>query len=141
MSDLLQAMQNYTENLTIEPPPPLHVLHEAADALATTTKGAVQGSIFTINPGGASLFRHTFYLRAPALNDFTDALFYVWHDENLYPAHYLRAGLDMKTDTLDCADEQELRETLTRLFQESGTRQIVRSLLLQINDLKSRGMP
>lgn len=137
MSDLMQAMQNYTENLSA-PPPPLHVLYEAADALATTTNGAVQGSIFTTNPGGAFLYRHTFSLRVPALNNFTDSLFYVWYDENLYPARYLRAGLDVKTDTLECANEQELRDTLTNLFQESGTRLIVRSLLLQVKELKGR---
>ena len=134
MSDLLTAMQDYTSNLDLGPAPPVRLMQEAADALSQTTHGKVQGSIFTLNPGGANLFRHTFYLRAPDLNDYTYSLFYVWHDENFYPAHVLRAGEDQRTDTHDCTDENALREELKIIFQDHDTRQVVRSLLIQMSN-------
>ena len=46
--------------------------------------------------------------------------------------------MDVKTNAVCCANEQELRDTLTNLFKETGTRLIVRSLLLQVKEWKGR---
>lgn len=132
MSNISIAVPDYTENLAREPIPPIALMRRTADALAQSTNGKVQGNIFTLNPGGSTLFRHTFYLRAPALNDYSYPLFYVSHDEHLYPAYVLRAGGDQKKDTQKCPDSESLRRTLEDVLQESSTRQLVRALLVQI---------
>lgn len=113
------------------PKPPVELLREAARTLAAQTSGKVEGSVFTSNPGDSNLFRHTFYLRARALNDYTYPLFYVWHNADLYPAHLLMAG-EPQENAVECQTDVDLRDKLQEVFASSGTAQLVYALIAQI---------
>ena len=127
-------MPNFRHQAKPKVKPPVELLREAARTLAQKTGGVVEGSVFTSNPGGSNLFRHTFYLRTPALNDYTYPLFYVWHDAALYPAHLLMAGGNQQTDTQDCRTDEELREQLEEVFASPITAQLVGALMAQAGE-------
>lgn len=115
------------------PQPPVEMLRDAARTLAESTNGRVEGSVFTGNPGGSNLFRHTFYLRTRALNDYTYPLFYVWHNADLYPAHVLIAGQDPKREQ-EYRDETSLHAAIQQILDSPETLKLVRALLAQVDD-------
>lgn len=126
------------------PTPPIQILKEAADALSTNTGERVEGSIFTGSLGGTGTYRHTFYLRAPALNDFTDPLFYVWHGAELYPTHVLMAGENQK-NARSFNDAETLHDEIQRLLSSDVARQRIGAMLAQVDSsspasYKSRNM-
>lgn len=129
MSDLSITIPNF-QSQTSSQKPPIEMLREAARTLKQQTGDMVEGSVFTSNPGGSNLFRHTFYLRARSLNDYTYPLFYVWHEADLYPAHLLQAG-QAQEDAHECQDAVELRDKLTEIFASLATRQLVEALMAQ----------
>lgn len=116
------------------PTPPIDMLRQAGNALAQSTDGQVEGIIFTANPGGSNQFRHTFYLRARALNDYTYPLFYVWHGVSLYPANVLRADDKQEKDTIICRSEAALHDTIQQILDERTTENLVEALLAQIRN-------
>ena len=131
-------------DLNNAPVPPIQMLKEAADALSTTTGGRVEGSVFTGSLGGTGTYRHTFYLRAPVLDDFTDPLFYVWHEAELYPAHVLMAGENQK-NAPSFNNAETLRDEIQRLLSSDVARQRIGAMLAQVDSsmpasYKSRNM-
>jgi len=114
-------------------PAPVEILREAAQALAASTQGRVEGSVFTGSLGAVGSYRHTFYLRAPSLDDFTDPLFYVWHGSELYPAHCVVAG-EPQQKTEHCKSPEELHEWVQRILDSEVARQRVRALLAQVGN-------
>ncbi len=112
-------------------PAPIEVLREAAEALTQITGGEVEGSIFTGGLGTPTTYRHTFYLRAPSLNDFTDPLFYVWHTPELYPCNVLMTGYDISR-TVVCANESELHDEVQRCLTSNEAQQRIRALRAQV---------
>jgi len=131
MSDLSITIPNFGVQTPTQKPP-IEMLREAARTLKQQTGGVVEGSVFTSNPGRSNLFRHTFYLRARSLNDYTYPLFYVWHNADLYPANLLEAG-EPQSNAQPCKDDTELRDKLNSIFASHGTRQLVEALMAQAN--------
>ncbi len=121
------------EQSSTEPTPPVEILREAATALTTKTGGRVEGSVFTGGLGGIGSYRHTFYLRAPSLDDFTDPLFYVWHGPELYPARVLMAG-DKQGNARSFTDESTLHDEVQRLLTSPIAHQRIGAMLAQVNN-------
>ncbi len=117
-------------NTQITQRPPLEVLHEAAEKLSDNTKGLVTGLVSVLNPGGAKMFRYTFYLLAPRLNDYTDPLFYVWHDDRLYPVNVMVAGGTQGQDDKPFGTEYEFVEELQRIFEGEVAKRRIQSLIV-----------
>jgi hypothetical protein len=124
-------MPDYLADLQTQFPqrPPLEILHEAAERLKDQTGGLVEGLVSILNPGGANLFRYTFYLLAPRLNDYTDPLFYAWHDDRLYPVNVMLAGGKMGTDDKSVSTETQLEEELQKIFDGDTARRRVQALI------------
>lgn len=117
-------------NTQITQRPPLEVLHEAAEKLSDNTKGLGTGLVSVLNPGGAKMFRYTFYLLAPRLNDYTDPLFYVWHDDRLYPVNVMVAGGTQGQDDKPFGTEYEFVEELQRIFEGEVAKRRIQSLIV-----------
>lgn len=122
------------------PKAPVEVLREAAASLTAKTGERVEGSIFTGSLGGVGSYRHTFYLRAPSLDDFTDPLFYVWHGSELYPANVLLAG-SKQDQARSVADENALHDEVQRLLSSDVARQRVGAMLAQVGSRPVAGRP
>lgn len=125
-------MPDYLADLDIQDTqrPPLEILHEAAEKLGETTKGLVTGLVSVLNPGGPKMFRYTFYLLAPRLNDYTDPLFYVWHDDRLYPVNVMMAGGTQGQDEEQFETEDEFVEELQRIFEGEVAKRRIQSLIV-----------
>lgn len=108
---------------------PLEILREAADQLGTKTGGLVTGSVLTRNPGGGTTFRYTFYLRVPRLDDYTDPLFYVWHDTDFYPASLMPAGGEQGKDDVSCHDPDEFVRELDKIFNSPDTKKRIAAMM------------
>jgi hypothetical protein len=128
---------DYAAEPTVQPAP-VEILREAARALSAGTHGQVEGSVFTGSLGGVGSYRHTFYLRAVALNDYTDPLFYVWHGPELYPAHCVLAGKPQQ-ESEPCRTPEELHDWIQRLLDADVARQRIRALLAQVDNRSGRG--
>ena len=122
-------MPDYLAESTRTQQSPVKILRKAADDLGNQTQGLVEGSIFTLNAGGSSLFRYTFYLLVPSLNDYTDPLFYAWHDVNLYPVSVMSAGGKQGKDEVKCRTPDEFEIELERLFNSEETRNRLRAMI------------
>lgn len=109
--------------------PPLEILHEAAERLKDQTGGLVEGLVSILNPGGGSFFRYTFYLLAPRLNDYTDPLFYAWHDDHLYPVNVMPAGGRVGQDEDKFDTDTQLVEELQRIFNSDDARRRIQTLI------------
>lgn len=117
-------------HIQIKQRPPLEVLHQAAEALSDQTGGWVTGLVSVLNPGGAKMFRYTFYLLAPRLNDYTNPLFYVWHDDHLYPVNVMMAGGTQGQDDKLFETEDEFVEELQRIFEGEVAKRRIQSLIV-----------
>jgi len=116
---------------SIAPIPPVEVLRDAAATLTENTDGRVEGSVFTGSLGGTGIYRHTFYLRAPSLDDFTDPLFYAWHGAELYPANVCMAG-SAADKAGSFADENALHDEVQRILTSEVARQRIGAMLAQV---------
>jgi len=125
-------MPNYSMELDLKQMQrsPLEILRGSAEDLRDQTRGLVEGAVFTLNAGGSSLFRHTFYLRVPSLNDYTDPLFYAWHDANLYPVNVMLSGGKQGKDERECRTVQEFEAELERIFASVDTLKRLRALMV-----------
>lgn len=132
MSDLSVNIPSFRKQ-PLSQRPPVELLREAARNLATQTGGVVEGSVFTSNPGDSNLFRHTFYLRARTLNDYTYPLFYVWHGAELYPVKLLMAG-EASENATSYQGDVEFRDKLQEIFASPGTAQLVYALMAQAGE-------
>lgn len=124
-------MPDYLADLDIYIPqsPPLEILHEAADKLKGQTDGLVEGLVSVLNAGERNFFRYTFYLLAPRLNDYTDPLFYVWHDDHLYPVSVMEAGGEVGTDDRKYNTKAEFEEALQNIFAGETAKRRIRALI------------
>lgn len=109
--------------------PPIEILREAAERLKSQTGGRVEGAVFTLNPGGGTMFRYTFYLLVPSLNDYTDPLFYAWHDRQFYPVSLMRSGGKQGKDEQRCEGVEEFEAGLGKIFTSVDTRQRIEAMI------------
>ncbi|MGI4792068.1 MAG: hypothetical protein ACRYFS_24870 [Janthinobacterium lividum] len=122
-------MPDYLAELKKTQISPVEILRKAAVDLGNQTQGLVEGSIFVLNPGGSTLFRYTFYLLVPSLNDYTDPLFYAWHDVNLYPVNVMMAGGKQGKDETKCLSPYDFENELQRIFDSEATRNRLGAML------------
>ncbi|HKV41840.1 MAG TPA: hypothetical protein VJX67_21730 [Blastocatellia bacterium] len=123
---------------------PLGILKRQAAALGEQTKNIVEARVRTdpivgvvgryppsrvAAPGGGSL-SHIFQLVAPALANYTYALFTARHPAvDLYPC-----TIDFDGKSYDAGSSEELERILSTVFSSEKTRRIVGSLLSQSQD-------
>ena len=122
-------MPDYLAELKKTQVSPVEILRKAAVDLGNQTQGLVEGSIFVLNPGGSTMFRYTFYLLVPSLNDYTDPLFYAWHDVKLYPVNVMMAGGKQGKDEIKCLSPYEFENELQRIFDSEATRNRLEAML------------
>lgn len=117
---------------------PLAILKAAATQMADRTRGQVLGSVFTLNPGGSNLFRYTFLLIAPSLDDYSASLFYVWHNVKPYPVHMMNADGKQGRDDHKYANREDFEQALSGIFASESTRQRIYTLLEAVKATRSR---
>jgi hypothetical protein len=130
-------MPDYTTDRPHAETHPLAILQAAAKDLESSTNGMVRGSVLILNPGGEDLFRYTFYLVAPTLDDFRDPLFYAWHKVKPYPVTLMTAGGKQGHDDKSYKTSTEFEKALSDLFNGESARQHIYSLL----DAVDQAMP
>ncbi len=133
MSDLTIPIPNFQHQAPTQKMP-VEMLREAAQTLTQQTGEVVEGTVFTSNPGSSNLFRHTFYLRARSLNDYTYPLFYVWHNADPYNETYLLEAGQPQTAQQRCTSPEDLRDKLIEIFKAPATAQLIESLMAQAGE-------
>jgi hypothetical protein len=123
------TLPNYLEGLPKPNRNPLEILREFADELPHKTGDKVRGMVSTLNPGGSTLFRYTFYLHVPSLNDYTDPLFYAWHGTDFDQVTLLFAGDQQGKDDIVCRGETELVRRVEEIFNRSDTKKRIQALI------------
>jgi len=105
---------------------PVAILRHQATLLGQKTNFLLEGRVHT--EGNEGEFAHKFYIVAPALNDYSHLLFSIRHGITLYPLTLTVTG-EMDRPILD---EGELLDALRARFESGTTRDIISSLLAQI---------
>lgn len=130
--------------------PPVAILREQAALLGKKTNHLLEGRVGTaVTPEGR--FVHSFYIVAPALDDYTYKLFEIEHGANPYPVE--AAGLERpgalphvgpacEADEVEfmspvnigvsLESEQELLDHIRKILNSDGTKRVIGNLLAQI---------
>jgi hypothetical protein len=110
--------------------PPVAILREQAALLGQKTNYLLQGRVqTTVDLHGR--FVHSFYIVAPALDDYTYKLFEVKHDANQYPVEADSLGRTGPL-TVDLNSEQQLLDHIRKILNSDKTKRVVGSLLAQV---------
>lgn len=109
---------------------PITILREQAALLGEKTQNIIEAEVYSQatpqNPGNIST---TFYLVAPALDNYKFALFQINHKiENLYPVNLHSETLGIKKAIFE---EEDLLSTLEQVFSHEKTMNIINSMLVQ----------
>ena len=109
--------------------PPVAILKRQASLLGTRTKAALRGKVETTILGGR--LHHSFYIVAPALENYRYELFEVTHlGEMPYPVTIWAGPKPEHGDELK--SEQEFTEWLRDVLTSEETRRVVGALLAQV---------
>ena len=106
--------------------PPVTILRQQAAMLGKKTKNLVEGDVITEATESGS-FKHTFYLIAPALDDYRYCLFYIHHELVFYPLHIV----DCNGSNTVCPDEDTFRSALRVRFAAENTLKVISTLIAQ----------
>lgn len=129
--------------------PPVSILKEQASLLGQKTKNLVEGLV-TITESRENL-AYSFYLAAPALNNYRYLLFTMHHDIRMYPLYIhveqeilkeinpdlydswsgLTADLLAGSHNEKADNEAEFLELLKKIFSASKTKQLIGAMLSQ----------
>lgn len=129
------------ENLKVKSP--VAILREQASILGEKTKNLVQAEVTEKNSG--KFFTYTFFLVAPALNNYRYELFDMYHDISLYPVDIgveedIFAEIESKVKThrdedgvscIGAESEDEFVEVLRAIFNSKKSIQVITALLSQ----------
>jgi hypothetical protein len=115
--------------------PPVAILREQAAALGRKTNHLLDGRVDTITtPQG--WFKHSFYIVAPALDNYTYSLFWIEHGVDQYPVQAPKnpdiAALTDTTTIVTIGSERELLEYIRNVLNSDKTKRVVGSLLAQV---------
>jgi hypothetical protein len=110
--------------------PPVHILREQANLLGKKTGGAVVGVVQTTKDVDG--FIHTFYLRAPLLDNYSYRLFSVAHGIGFYPLRLVAAGLAQELADVRVVDKDQLLDFLRKILNDPKTKQVVQALRDQV---------
>lgn len=117
--------------------PPVAILREQAALLGKKTNHLLEGRVATTNTGYGAVV-HSFYIVAPALDDYTYKLFEISHGADPYPVHVPglprrgALGQIVPVEGLQLASEQELLDYMREILKSDETIRIVGSLLAQV---------
>jgi len=120
------------------PVPPIAILREQAKILAEATKGLVLGSVTpALTPPQIGFM---FSLVAPALNNYTVALFQISHEMDLFPVYIFpqRVQITGSTTTIKCANEFIFKQALSRVLGSSHVKSLIMGLVAQSSAMKNR---
>ncbi len=113
--------------------PPVAILREQAAALGKKAKHLLEGNVETrTTPSGK--FNHTFYIVAPALENYTYELYSIEQGADQYPvvAPRLTTNALAGPPQLVLQTETELLEYVRDVLNSDRTKRIVGSLLAQV---------
>jgi len=112
--------------------PPVAILREQATALGKKTNHLLNGRVDT-RIGYDGKFRHTFYIVAPTLDDYSYELFWIEHGADQYPVKVQGPpsnDIEILERSLD--SEQELLGYIRAVLNSEKTKRVVSSLLAQV---------
>jgi hypothetical protein len=111
--------------------PPVAILREQAAALGKKTSYLLNGRVSTRTEG--TRFVHSFYIVAPALDDYSYALFSIEHGPDQYPVYLpgLQAKRLGRTNNVIESDK-ELIDYIRDVLNSDNTKKVVGSLLAQV---------
>lgn len=108
--------------------PPVSILREQAALLGEKTRNLVTAEVDSAARYGS--FYDTFYLVAPALDNYMFELFKTSRNiESFYPITFSSDKLDIKQQEI--ASEDELLKVLANIFSHPKTINIIESMLIQ----------
>jgi hypothetical protein len=110
--------------------PPVTILRMQAARLAERTQGLVEA--YTVSGQRNADFYYLFYLRAPALDNYSYLLLSVLHPIGLYPATLVA---ETTGETYTAATEEDFKEKLRSVLSSPEARRVVQSLLAQSQEL------
>lgn len=129
-------MQNRSQDLwpedigtPIDIPTPVSILKEQAALLGEKTHNIVEAEIKTSLVDFARLLQHSFYLVAPALDQYRYLLFRATHHgTQFYP---VEIASESTKEPITVNSEDELKEALKNLFASEQTKSKIQSLIAQ----------
>lgn len=107
---------------------PIGILREQAGALTEITNGILQAVVEQHNT--PPTFYLSFFIIAPALNNYRIQIVSVRHGLEIYPAT-IAPALMAAHDEINCDDERSFIEGLAKILSSERTRQVIRSLISQ----------
>jgi hypothetical protein len=110
----------------LEVVPPVAILREQAQLLASKTNGLVHGNVNGF--GSGNIIQFNFDLFAPALN-YTFRLFTIEHGVDPYPVKIM-AG-ELFSQPLVAADPEQFAEMLKNVLASDKVLKVIRSLITQ----------
>jgi hypothetical protein len=117
-----------------EPNPPIDILREQAALLEQKTGGVVLAEVLSgydsnfivVHRGKTSLpISHSFYLVAPALENYRYQLFRIDQPIEHYPLFIIGSPIG----DLEVESQEEFVETLRRIFSDDKTQKVIQSLI------------
>lgn len=117
---------------------PVTILREQASLLGKKTRNLVEAEVLAFpERNGKSLFRYRFYLKAPSI-DYRYGLFGIRHGMPIYPVLFeidqvIAKELGVAKPAIRAKEEKDFIQILRRILNTDNTRQVVRSLLAQMN--------
>jgi len=129
--------------------PPVSILKEQASLLGQKTKNLVEGLV--TRTGAEEDLSYSFYLNAPALNNYRYLLFTMHHDIRMYPLYIhveeeilkevnpdlyntwkgLMATLKASTHNEKADNEAQFLELLKKIFSSTKTKQLIAAMISQ----------
>jgi hypothetical protein len=111
---------------------PLRILKEQAEFLNERTKGILKAEVSSgniYNQFKKNVIVHTFKITAPFLGDYSFVLLRLQHDVMMYPSELIfNLG---NTVSYNIADEKILLSTLSEIFADKLTLEVINNLLIQ----------
>jgi hypothetical protein len=112
--------------------PPLALLREQADMLSRKTQGRLKGNVAATQNNGNAIYN--FYVTAPTLGPYTYRLLSIEHPMQLYPLTIYSEPAEQKWT---CANEEQFVSTLRTVLADVPTKNVINSILAQIEAVKS----
>lgn len=110
---------------SLEVETPLQILRKQASLVGTKTSNLLEGTVSRIVDAEGD-FQLSFYLVAPALDNYRYKLLSVWHGMGLYPVSTMNVNPPLKFK-----NAEEFKEYLRSTFASKETLNIIRSLIVQ----------
>jgi hypothetical protein len=118
--------------------PPIVLLREQADLIATRTSGKIVGKVQS-GKGGNQQFIHSLLLVAPLLDNYSFVLVSVSHPIELYPLEVVAREIIAPEPTV-CRTPAEFEAALRKIFASERVRKVISAILAQ-SDAVTVGAP